>query len=89
MTNFAAQTVPANIEWVELTLRVDATITVGTYGGQGTDWMKPGTEMKSHMPGMPNVEQTNAAYQYMYAAINQSLGQVIAALQQQLIERQG
>ena len=78
---------PIAIEWTELTLRVDATITVGSYGGNATDWMKPGSEIKTHMAGMPNQEQTAAAYAYMMTQLNEQLGLVIAQIQQQLVAK--
>jgi hypothetical protein len=78
---------PIQIEWTELTLRVDATITVGRYNGEAQDWMKPGSEIKTHMSGMPNEEQTRAAYGYMMAQLNEQLGNVIAQIQQQLVAK--
>lgn len=81
--------VPPSIEWLELTLRCDATLTVGQYGGNPTEWMKPGAEGKLHLNGMPTPEQLVAAYDYLQNhVIGPSLTQTITFLQQKLLEAQ-
>lgn len=80
---------PIQIDWLELTLRCDATLTVGQYGGQASEWMKPGAEGKLHMSGMPTPEQLVAAYDYLQNyVIGPSLTQTITFLQQKLLEVQ-
>lgn len=75
----------SHIEWTELTLRCDATLTVGNYQGQATEWMKPGAEGKVHMTGRPDVAQIGAAYDYLQNdVINRALVQVIEHLHEQL-----
>lgn len=59
----------ARIEWVELTLRCDATLTVGNYNGNASEWMKPGFEGKAHMSGFPNPDQCVAAYRYLVGTV--------------------
>lgn len=78
---------PLVIEWVELSLRVDATLTVGEYGGQPSEWMKPGAEGKVHMLGAPNPEQVKAVYSYLLNdVIGPSVADTIAHLQDKAIE---
>lgn len=77
---------PLQIEWVELTLKVDATLTAGTYGGQPSEWIKPGAEIKMHMHGVPDPAQMATAYNYAYEQLGLSLGQVIEHLQARLAE---
>jgi hypothetical protein len=80
---------PARIDWVELELRCDATITVGAYGGQASEWMKPGFSGKAHMSGMPNPEQTRAAYLYLQdTVVAPSLEALIVEVSQKLVAAQ-
>jgi len=81
---------PAAIEWMELELRLDATITVGSYqpGPEPTEWIKPGCAGKIHFRGMPDENQLRAAYQYLQSyTIAPALEEVISQVQGQLVER--
>jgi hypothetical protein len=80
---------PAEIEWVELELKLDATITVGAYQGpEPTEWMKPGCGGKVHFRGMPDEEQLRAAYGYLQAyMIAPALEEVIVQIQNRLVEQ--
>lgn len=76
------------IEWVELTVRVDATLTVGTYGGEPSEWMKPGAEGKVHMRGIPAPEQIQTAYNYIQSTmLEPAMTQVLSTIHEKLIEQ--
>jgi hypothetical protein len=49
----------------ELTLSMQATVTVYDATGQPTDWLKPGTECKHVWKGMPTPEEVALRYQDM------------------------
>ena len=73
------------IEWVELTLRLDATITVGGDGGEPQQWLKPGAEGKIRMRGLPTAEQLTNGYRYIQGGIlAPALEEVIVQIQQKL-----
>lgn len=80
---------PAEIEWVELELKLDATITVGSYqpGPEPTEWIKPGCSGKVHFRGMPDEEQLRAASNYLQGfMIAPALEEVIVQVQAKLVE---
>jgi hypothetical protein len=80
---------PAAIEWVELELKLDATITVGSYvpNPEPKEWIKPGCAGKVHFRGMPDEDQIKAAYQYLQAyMIAPALEEVIVHVQSQLVQ---
>jgi len=56
---------PAQIESVELRLRMDATLTVTGVGTSPTEWLKPGAEASVRWRGQPNEEELVRAYLYM------------------------
>ena len=76
------------IEFVELTVRVDATMTVGTYGEKPSEWMKTGAEGKAHMRGIPAPDQIQTAYNYIQATmLEPALAQMIGTIHEKLIEQ--
>jgi hypothetical protein len=78
---------PAELEWVELSLKLDATITVGAYSSSNepTEWMKPGAAGKVHFSGMPDDHQIKAAYSYIQNnIIAPALEEVIVAINHRL-----
>lgn len=75
------------IEWVELTLRLDATITVETAGGGASEWIKPGAEGRIRMRGVPTGGQLSDGYRYIQQGIlAPALEEVIVQIQQRLAE---
>ena len=73
------------IEWVELTLKLDATITVQTAGGGASEWIKPGAEGKIRMRGVPDLEQLQNGYRYIQVGIlAPALEEVIVQIQERL-----
>ena len=80
---------PASIEWVELELSLNATLTVGSYqpGPEPTEWIKPGCSGKVHFRGMPDADQLRAAANYLQAyTIAPALEEVIVQVQAKLVE---
>jgi hypothetical protein len=56
-----------DVESVRLTIRMDATLTVGADGANPTEWIKPGVEgsITFRGPSGPNEDQLRAASQYI------------------------
>ena len=78
---------PAQIEWVELKLRLDATITVGGVGGSPTEWMKPGAEGAIRWRGQPGEEELVRGYLYIQEKmLKPMLEDVIVELRKRLQE---
>jgi hypothetical protein len=76
------------IEFVELTVRVDATMTVGTYGEKPSEWMKTGAEGKVHMNGIPVPEQIQTAYNYIQVTmLEPAMTQMINTIHEKLVEQ--
>ena len=76
------------IEWVEISLKLDATITVGGSGGEPQEWLKPGAAGKVRMSGLPDAKQLTDAYRYIQQGIvAPALEEVIVAIQQKMVDR--
>lgn len=76
-----------SIAWVEIELKLDATITVAEVAGQPSEWIKPGATGKVRMYGLPDEEQLRNGYRYIQAGIlAPALEEVIVAIQQRLTE---
>lgn len=78
---------PAEIESVELRLRMDATLTVTGVGSQPTEWLKPGAEASIRWRGQPGQEELVQAYLYMHTQmLAPMLEDVISELRQRMVE---
>jgi hypothetical protein len=78
---------PAQIESVELKLKMDATLTVTGTGSQPTEWLKPGAEASIRWRGQPNQEELVAAYLYLHTqALAPMLEDVIKELRNRMVE---
>jgi hypothetical protein len=64
--NTPAHNPEITVEHFELTLRLDATVTVFDGAGQATDWLKPGAETKVRWRGgVPSEAEIRLGYQHM------------------------
>lgn len=78
---------PAEIEGVELKLRMDATLTVHGTGVSPTEWLKPGAEASIRWRGQPSHEQVVAGYLYLQQKmLAPMLEDVITELRQRMVE---
>ena len=81
------------VEWVELRIRMDATLTVSTDAANPTEWIKPGAEgaIRLRGPNLPEPEQLRAAAQYLQIyQLAPALEDVIALIQERVRQqRQG
>lgn len=78
----------AEIERTELTLRLDATVTVYDATGTPTDWLKPGTEMSTSWRGVPGDEEIVLSYRKMTEITKLTLEDTIVAIRGRLMEVQ-
>ena len=74
------------IERVQLTLRLDATITIYDQSGNPTNWLKPGSEAAVSWKGLPSDQEVSLAYQYLNARNHDALKAVIEETNRQLRE---
>lgn len=78
---------PAQIESVELKLRMDATLTVNGVGSQPTEWLKPGAEASIRWRGQPNQQELVAGYLYLHTqALAPMLEDVITELRDRMVQ---
>jgi hypothetical protein len=78
---------PAQIESVELKLKMDATLTVAGVGSQPTEWLKPGAEASIRWRGQPSQEELVTAYLYMHnQMLAPMLEDVITELRQRMVD---
>ena len=78
---------PARIEKVRLTLRMDATITVTGADGTSTDWLKPGAEASVTWRGQPTREEMIQGYVYLQNdTLAPMLEDIISSLRDKMVE---
>lgn len=78
---------PARIEKVRLTLRMDATITVTGADGNSTDWLKPGAEASVTWRGQPTREEMIQGYVYLQNdTLAPMLEDIISSLRDKMVE---
>lgn len=84
------QELPAEIESVELRVKMDATITVapvtGSYSETPTEWLKPGTEASIRWKGMPTEDDVVMGYGRCQQMISATLEDLIVTIHQRLVE---
>lgn len=78
----------AEIERTELTLRMDATVTVYDATGQATNWLKPGSEMTTTWKGDPTDAEVALRYNSMKDKVAVTLEDVLVATRARLMEVQ-
>ena len=78
---------PARIEKVRLTLRMDATITVTGADGNASDWLKPGAEASVTWRGQPTREEMIQGYVYLQNdTLAPMLEDIISSLRDKMVE---
>jgi|DEB0MinimDraft_3_1074331.scaffolds.fasta_scaffold217185_1 hypothetical protein len=81
------QEIPAQIETVRLTLKMDATITVTGDDGRTSDWLKPGAEASVTWRGQPTREELIQAYVYLQNdTLAPMLEDVISSLRDKMVD---
>ena len=82
-----------DVEWVELRIRMDATLTVSVDSSNPTEWIKPGAEgaIRFRGPNLPEPDQLRAASQYLQTyQLAPALEDVIVLIQDRVRQqRQG
>lgn len=74
------------IEKFELQVSMDATITVFDGAGNPTDWLKPGTKVKTTWGGVPSEVELALRYGDMQTALALILGDVVESSRKRLDE---
>jgi hypothetical protein len=74
------------IEKFELQVSMDATITVFDGAGNPTDWLKPGTKVKTTWGGVPSEVELVLRYRDMQQALSIVLEDVIVNTRKRLDE---
>lgn len=79
-------TLPAEIESISLTVRVDCTVSVNN-----TDWVKPGASATTKWKGVPSAEQFQLAKEFMQThmlapTINEALALAVERIEEHVKE---